>query len=102
MNHFTYHSEQVHSLYENGKGKTRRNIVDIQKGKGMKAVEEYTVDGKRISRKEKDLTADEMRCITKHQFVPGLFKDCIKSLEPNSKKRRSSKTKRRSRTFKRS
>jgi hypothetical protein len=99
MNQFTYHSEQVHSLYENGKGKTRRNIVDIQNGKGMKAVEEYTVDGKRTSRKEKELTAEEMRCISKHQFVPGLFKDCIKALEPStsSKKRKSSKTKRRTR-----
>lgn len=96
MNHFTYHSEQVHSLYENGKGKTRRNIVDIQGGKGMKAVEEYTVDGKRISRKEKALTPEEMRCISKHQFVPGLFKDCIKALELQAaKKRKSSKTKRR-------
>lgn len=97
MNHFTYHSEQVHSLYENGKGKTRRNIVDIQGEKGMKAVEEYTVDGKRVSRKEKALTPEEMRCISKHQFVPGLFKDCIKALEPASKKRKSAKTKRRSR-----
>jgi hypothetical protein len=96
MNHFAYHSEQVHSLYNSGKGKTRRNIVDIQNGKGMKAVEEYSVDGKRISRKEKDLTADEMRCISKHKFVPGLFKDCIKALEP-TKKRKSAKTKRRSR-----
>ena len=94
MNHFTYHSEQVHSLYNSGKGKTRRNIVDIQNGKGMKAVEEYTVDGKRISRKEKELTAEEMRCISKHQFVPGLFQDCIKALDP-SKKRKSAKTKRR-------
>ena len=99
MNHFTYHSEQVHSLYNSGKGKTRRNIVDIQNGKGMKAVEEYTVNGKRASRKEKELTAEEMRCISKHQFVPGLFKDCIKALEPSStpKKRKSAKTKRRSR-----
>ena len=96
MNHFTYHSEQVHSLYNSGKGKTRRNIVDIQNGNGMKAVEEYSVDGKRMSRKEKELTAEEMRCIRKHQFVPGLFQDCIKSLEP-SKKRKSAKTKRRSR-----
>jgi len=98
MNQFTYHSEQVHSLYTSGKGKTRRNIVDIQNGKGMKAVEEYTVDGKRTSRKEKTLTPEEMRCISKHQFVPGLFKDCIKALEPSassSKKRKSAKTKRR-------
>jgi hypothetical protein len=97
MNHFTYHSEQVHSLYNSGKGKTRRNIVDIQNGKGMKAVEEYTVDGKRISRKEKLLTDEEMRCISKHKFIPGLFKDCIKALEPSSssKKRKSGKTKRR-------
>lgn len=80
MNHFSYHSEQVHSDFQNGKGQTRRNIVDIQNGKGHKAVETYRMNGKRISRQEKQLTSSELECIQKNKFVPGLFKDCIKPL----------------------
>ena len=80
MDHFSYHSEQVHSAFQNGKGQTRRNIVDIKNGKGNKAVETYDVNGKSISRKEKVLTASELECIQRNKFVPGLFKDCIKPL----------------------
>jgi hypothetical protein len=86
MAHFQYHSEQVHSTFENGKGSTRRNIVDIKNGKGTKAVEHYSVDGKQLSRKEKQLTDKEMECIQKGHFVPGLFKDCVRPL--NSSKTR--------------
>ena len=80
MNHFSYHSEQVHSAFQNGKGHTQRNIVDIQDGKGFKAVEIYDVNGKSLSRKEKALTASELECIQRNKFIPGLFKDCIKPL----------------------
>ncbi len=80
MNHFSYHSEQVHSAFQNGKGGTQRNIVDIQDGKGVKAVETYDVNGKSLSRKEKALTASELECIQRNKFIPGLFKDCIKPL----------------------
>lgn len=109
MQHFSYHSEQVHSTFENGKGKTRRNVVDIKNGKGTKAVEEYKPDGTRKNRKEKALTQKELECIKKGQFIPGLFgsltankdsrskgresKDCIKPL--NLKKARKAKTKKR-------
>lgn len=93
MQHFSYHSEQVHSTFENGKGSTRRNVVDIKNGKGTKAVEEYKADGTRKTRKEKELTAKELECIKKGQFIPGLFKDCIKPL--NLKKTRKGKTKKR-------
>ena len=95
MDHFSYHSEQIHSHYANGKGKTMRNIVDITNGKGMKAVETYKADGTRLSRKEKDLTASELKCIRNHQFIPGLFKDCIQPLN-TTKPRKASKTRRRS------
>jgi hypothetical protein len=88
MEHFSFHSEQIHSQYNDGKGKTMRNIVDIQNGKGMKAVETYTVDGKRTSRKEKELTAKELECIQKHQFIPGLFQDCISPMRKRTKTRR--------------
>ena len=77
MNSFSYHSEQVHSMYKNGKGQTRRNIVSIQDGKGIKAVEVYTADGSQLSRKELPITAKELECIEKNKFIPGLFKDCI-------------------------
>jgi hypothetical protein len=80
MDHFSYHSEQVHSSFQNGKGQTRRNIVDIKDGKGSKAVETYDANGKRISRQEKKLTSSELECIQRNKFIPGLFKDCIKPL----------------------
>jgi 2-methylcitrate dehydratase PrpD len=93
MQHFSYHSEQVHSTFENGKGQTRRNVVDIKNGKGTKAVEEYKPDGTRKNRKEKALTQKELECIKKGKFIPGLFKDCIKPL--NLKTARKGKTKKR-------
>ncbi len=76
MSHFTYHSEQVHSAFVNGKGGTRRNIVKIRNGKGEKAVELYSAKGKLQSRKTKGLTADEIACIKRNEFIPGLFRDC--------------------------
>jgi hypothetical protein len=88
MNDFSYHSEQIHSVFKNGKGETRRNVVDIKKDKGYKAVETYHADGTRKSRAQKDLTAEELRCIQKNKFIPGLFKDCIKPMRPASKTRR--------------
>ncbi len=88
MNHFSYHSEQVHSVFENGKGQTRRNIVDIKDGKGSKAVETYAADGNLLRRIEKPLTATELDCIQKNKFIPGLFKDCLKPLKNNSSTRK--------------
>ena len=85
MNHFSYHSEQVHSVFENGKGQTRRNIVNIKNGEGYKAVETYTAKGKLAKRKEKKLTPSELECIQKNKFVPGLFKDCIKRNNRNNR-----------------
>lgn len=97
MDHFSYHSEQVHSAFQNGKGQTRRNIVDIKDGKGTKAVETYDANGKRLSRQEKKLTASELDCIQRNKFVPGLFKDCVKPLQSSRTKplRSSAKTRRR-------
>ena len=80
MNHFSYHSEQVHSSYVDGKGATRRNIVSIRDGKGTKAVEVYQADGSLKNRHQKELTQSELNCIQRNKFIPGLFKDCIKPL----------------------
>jgi len=84
MDSFTYHSEQVHSFFEKGKGQNRRNIVSIQDGKGTKSVETYTADGKQLKRKSVPLSAHELQCIQKNKFVPGLFKDCITPLKLRS------------------
>jgi len=86
MDSFSYHSEQVHSLFKHGKGQTRRNIVSIRNGKGIKAVETYSMDGKHLKRKELPLTDKELQCIAKNKFVPGLFKDCITPLQMRSKR----------------
>jgi hypothetical protein len=83
MDHFSYHSEQVHSVFVKGKGQTRRNVVDIKNGQGTKAVETYSVDGKLRRRNEKQLTPAELDCIKRNKFIPGLFKDCIKPLKPS-------------------
>jgi hypothetical protein len=91
MDHFSYHSEQMHSSFANGKGETRRNIVSIQNGKGIKAVETYAQNGTLKARKEKALSKVELECIKKNKFIPGLFKDCVKPLNtvrPASKTRR--------------
>jgi hypothetical protein len=88
MNHFSYHSEQVHSIYVKGKGQTRRNTVNIKNGKGYKAVETYTADGKLKNREQKDLTKNELQCIKSNKFIPGLFKDCVKPMRPAGKTRR--------------
>jgi hypothetical protein len=89
MEHFSYHSEQVHSAFRNGKGETRRNTVNIKNGKGTKSVETYMADGKIKSRSEKALTVQELDCIHKNKFIPGLFKDCIKPIRRTLRKKRS-------------
>lgn len=88
MNHFSYHSEQVHSSFVNGKGQTRRNTVNIKNGKGKKSVEVYDAKGSVKSKHEKELTAKEVECIAKNRFIPGLFKDCITPLRLKGKTRR--------------
>lgn len=81
MDHFSFHSEQIHSMFKNGKGQTRRNIVSVKNGKGTKAVEVFTMDGKSLSRKEKPLSKSELENIQMNRFIPKLFKDCTKSVK---------------------
>jgi hypothetical protein len=83
MDHFSYHSEQIHSSFENGRGETRRNIVNIKNGEGTKAVETYAVNGKLLKRNEKKLSGAELKSIKLNKFIPGLFKDCEKMKRPN-------------------
>jgi len=77
---FVYQSDQVHST----NGTTRRNIVSIKNGKGYKALE--VIDEKGRHYKKKALTTKELQCIERNEFVPGLFKDCVK--RPNMRKTR--------------
>lgn len=91
MNHFSYHSEQVHSEFRNGKGQTRRNVVNVKDGKGIKSVELYDASGKVKGRKEKVLTAKELNCIKTNQFIPGLFKDCVKPVKATARHSRTLK-----------
>jgi len=81
MDHFSFHSEQVHSMFKNGKGQTRRNTVSVKNGKGIKSVEVFTMDGKSIRRNEKPLSKSELEHIQMNKFIPKLFKDCTKSLK---------------------
>jgi len=81
MDHFSYHSDQTHAMFRNGKGQTRRNIVSVKDGKGKKIVEFYDVDGKQVKHSEKSLTQKELDHIQQNRFIPGLFKNCT---EPSS------------------
>lgn len=77
---FVYKSEQVHSTngitQSFGKMGTRRNTVSIKNGKGFKAVEIKDTKGRYY--KKVPLTKKEIQCIQRNEFVPGLFRDCIK------------------------
>ena len=97
MDHFSYHSEQIHSEFKNGVGQTRKNSVAIKNGKGHKSIEIFSADGKLLSRKEKALSATELNCIRRNKFIPGLFKDCIKPLQNTKAARSTRKTHRRDR-----
>ena len=91
MDTFAYHSEQVHSTIENGTMKTKKNIVDIENGKGTKTVTMITNGNSRSSTKK--LSSAEIRKIRKNEFIPKLFKPCIDCLNaPRSKKVSRSKT----------
>ena len=73
-----YHSEQTHIEYVNGKQKERRQIVDINGKNGTKTVI-VTRNGKKQKSTE-SLSAKEISCIRKCQFMPGLFKSCDKCI----------------------
>lgn len=76
---FSYHSNEVHSV----NGKTRRNIVNITNGKGIKRVEEYDNNDKLLHKSQKSLNTKELACIKRKEFVPGLFKSCLKATRRN-------------------
>jgi hypothetical protein len=81
---FNYHSEQVHST----NGKTRKNIVNVDNGRGTKSVEQYDSKGKLLQKSKKKLTASQIRNIKNNVFIPGLFKDCMRSKTRRVNRRR--------------
>ncbi len=82
---FSYHSEQSHTTYSHGHLKEKRNIVDINNGKGTKTVV-ITENGK-TRKATRKLSKREQKKIQKEQFVPKLFKPCYDCLRPKSKQR---------------
>lgn len=75
---FNYHSEEIHAEIHNGKGHVRQNSVHVRNGKGTKEVILRTPKGRVLTRKRKALSGRELNCIRNREFMPGLFKDCLK------------------------
>jgi hypothetical protein len=73
-----YHSEQTHIEFVNGVRQERRQIVDVNGNKGTKIVI-ITRNGK-TKKSIKPLSAKEIECIRKCEFVPGLFNECDKCI----------------------
>lgn len=100
--HYTFHSEQIVSHYNqkrNGKpsGQTRRNVVDIKNNVGTKSVNVYDASGKQMQTNSKQLNAGEIIKIKANVFIPGLFKDCQgnsckKAIQNSPKSRKNRKT----------
>jgi hypothetical protein len=91
---FNYSSTQIHQIQENGKKKTRKNIVAIKNGKGTKTVE-INENGK-VRKSTKNLSALEIESIQNSQFIPGLFKpcyDCLNTRSQRNQTRRNTKKK---------
>jgi len=71
---FIYRSLQVHSNIINGEKRTKTQTVTIKGKKGNKSVTINNKSGKKTMKKK--LTAKEINCIKKCQYLPGLFKSC--------------------------
>ena len=65
----------MHVSSMNGNTKRQENIVTIKNGKGTKTVK-VTQNGK-TRKSTRTLTEDNINCIKNHQFIPGLFSDCL-------------------------
>ena len=94
MTKFTYKSHQMHFSSINGNTRQQENIVNIKNNKGTKTVK-LTENGK-TRKATRTLTEDNITCIRKHQFIPGLFSDCLADVNlrlSSSNTRRSTKKK---------
>jgi len=73
-----YHSEQTHIEFVNGVKQERQQIVDVNGTKGTKTVI-VTRNGK-TKKSVKRLSAKEIACIRRCEFIPGLFNECDKCI----------------------
>jgi len=64
----------MHSQFVNGVTEEKQQIVDVNGKKGTKTVI-ITRNGN-TKKSVKRLSAKEIECIRRCEFVPGLFKDC--------------------------
>jgi len=71
---FTYTSEQTHSDFVKGNLQIKTKRVTIRGASGYKSVMTQ-INGRKKTSKRK-LTKNEIKCIRRCQFIPGLFKDC--------------------------
>jgi hypothetical protein len=74
---FNYNSVQTHSVFKNGKGKTKTQRVTIKGKTGYKMVTIRNNSGRVTHKSKKKLTRAELACIQRNEFIPGLFKDCL-------------------------
>ena len=85
---FSYQSTEIKSFSKNGsKRVTRRNNVVVKGTKGTKTVS-IMENGKKVHKKTIPLTKQEIECIGRREFVPGLFKDCMMMRKKGRKTRR--------------
>jgi len=85
-----YHSEQVHLRNVNGQMKEKRNIVNIQNGKGTKTV--LIRENGKTRKSTHKLTPTERRKIENGVFVDRLFKPCHDCLNSRTKSKSRSRT----------
>lgn len=78
---FEYNSMQTYTEFKNGKGHIRTNRVTIKGKSGYKMITIRNKSGRVTKKSKKRLSRDEIKCIKKCQFVPGLFKDCQQCLD---------------------
>jgi hypothetical protein len=92
----SYHSEQVHTVFTNGHLKEKRNIVNIENGKGTKTV--LIRENGKTRESTHNLSPGEQKKIENGIFVEKLFKPCHDCLRTGTRSR--TKSKQRSRTQK--
>jgi hypothetical protein len=72
---YHYKSTQEHTTMMNGKERTKRTSVEIHGTKGTKEVE-IIETGRAPQKKTMRLKKNEISCIRRCKFIPGLFNDC--------------------------
>jgi len=77
---FIYNSIQTHSEFKKGINQTKTKRVSVRGKSGYKMVTIRGRSGRVTKKSKKRLTQNEIKCIKRCQFIPGLFKDCEKCI----------------------